>query len=56
MGFVEWVEFKTLLADDCQLLRLLYSCLGVHELRRPAAECLLAILARKVLCGLVLHI
>ena len=60
-SYAEWVDFKTLLAQDCRLLRLLYSCLGVGELRRPAVECLMVILARKVWlggegCNTVIHV
>lgn len=46
--YIEWLDWSDLLTNDCKLLRLLYSFIGVEQLKTDACECLLAILSRKV--------
>jgi exportin-5 len=45
--YVEWLDWRNLLAEDCRLLRLLYSFISEELLKTDACDCLLAILSRK---------
>lgn len=47
-SFVDWVEFPTLLMEDAKLIKLLYTFIGVEDLKTLACQCLLSILSRKV--------
>lgn len=47
-SFVEWVDFETILMADAKLIKLLYTFLGIEDLKTVACECLLLIVSRKV--------
>lgn len=47
-GFLGWIKFEVLFAQDCILLQILCLLLDNDVLKIPACECLLIIINRKV--------